>query len=436
MTSSPATSRRLHSLGLLLAVSAALAACGGSDSSDSPVPAPAPAPVPAPAPAPAAGFTQQSNWTVALPASGQAVCYDFDARAEAVCTGTAWDVKLVSGGRSASLYTNSGPSSNPADSGRGGAFGTPFTHTWEDLLKWPNALTDASGAAVPAIHYTADSARSVFSGSNSIQSAAFEYNLTGTHQLFPNFRVFLITTDASSADITGAAGPVFALQLTGYYGGPAGTTSGWPSFRWVNTAQPAQVHSASVDATSGWVYYDLARQAVSSESGPWHIAFNRYQVKLNGGASGDAGAAGFLSTTPAGFYDADGQPITAQFTRTDQLDATLPALTSGWSAPRAASAWVSDSIGSMLSPAYTGAYPGALNFGFYTYYPTDAAAAPAGLGAHQLRANPEAATLVRSGSGDSYARMRLTDIRYASATPAYTGQQTWTFEFHVQPAAQ
>ena len=96
--------------------------------------------------------------------------------------------------------------------------------------------------------------------------------------------------------------------------------------------------------------------------------------------------------------------------------------------------WVKDDIGSQLTPAYTGTYPNAMNFGWYTYYPTDAAAAPVGLGQHQLKANPDAATLVKSGEGNSYARMHLTNIAYASATPAYAGAQTWTFEFGIQPA--
>ena len=408
-------------------VVAGLAACGGSgDDGDGDVTPPTPTP-----PANASKFTQNATWNVVLPATGQSVCYDFDAKAEAACTGNAWDIKLVSGGRSANIYTNRGASG----AGAGGAFGGPFTHTWADLLKWNDALVDPTAGAIPATLYAADTAKSVFSGSNEIQAAAFEYNLTNNHQLSPNFRVFVITTNSASTDITGAAGPAFALQMTGYYGGPTGTASGWPSFRWVNLANPAVVNTASVDATSGWVYYDLVNKAVTTEAGTWQIAFNRYNVKLNGGSSGAGTVAGFVSKTPAGFYAADGKtPVVAKFTSTTNLQDTLPDLVGAQTGPTAVAGWVKDDIGSQLTPAYTGTYPNAMNFGWYTYYPTDAAAAPVGLGQHQLKANPDAATLVKSGEGNSYARMHLTNIAYASATPAYAGTQTWTFEFGIQPA--
>src|SRR5690606_5184745 len=127
----------------------------------------------------------------------------------------------------------------------------------------------------------------------------------------------LITTDSSAADAVGTpASPVFALQVTGYYGGATGTASGHPSFRWVDRAGGA-VREATVDATGGWVYYDLAAGAESTEAGTWHIAFNRYNVKLNGGESGSGTVAGFVGKTPAGFYESDGNtPVAAKFTAT------------------------------------------------------------------------------------------------------------------------
>lgn len=410
---------------------AALAACGGGGGGDS-TPTTPTTPT-----TPASKFTKTGvKWTFELPASGS-LCYDFDAQAQtADCSGTAWDVKVVSSGRTAALYTNSGPSGT----GKGAALGTPFTYTWTKLQAYQDATVDPdSKQTVPDQAWIADSASSAFSGTNAIQTAAFEYDLNGTHQLSPNFRVFLITTNSASADITGAAGKVYALQLTGYYGGPTGTASGWPSFRWVDVANPGNVLStpaAGIDATGGWVYYDLENNAKTTESGNWQIAFNRYNVKLNGGSSGSSTVAGFLSKTPAGFYEADGKtPITAKFNATSNPNDTLADLTGAQTGPASANAWVKDSVGSQLSPAYTGTYPNALNYGWYSYYPTDAAAAAVGLSQHQLKANPDAATLVKSGAGNSYARMHLTEIKYAAATPAYSGKQTWTIEFDVQPAA-
>lgn len=425
---------------LITAVAAAtLVACGGGggDSSPSTPTNPTTPTDPTTPTTPSSKFTKTGvKWTFDLPASGS-LCYDFDAGIQtADCTGTAWDVKVVSGGRTASLYTNSGPSGT----GQGAALGTPFTYTWTKLQSYKDATVDPdSKETVPSQAWIADSASGAFSGANAIQSAAFEYDLNGTHQLSPNFRVFLVASNSASADMTGAAGKVFALQVTGYYGGPTGTASGWPSLRWVDVANPGNVMSTPVggiNATGGWVYYDLQNNTTTTESGSWHIAFNRYSVKLNGGTSGSGTVAGFVSKTPAGFYEADGKtPIAAKFNSTSNLNETLADLTGAQTGPATAARWVKDSVGSQLSPAYTGAYPNALNYGWYSYFPTDAAGASAGVTQHMLKANTEAATLVRSGTGNSYARMHLAELKYAAATPAYNGQQTWTIEFDVQPAA-
>ncbi|MFN3297611.1 HmuY family protein [Caldimonas sp.] len=400
-----------------------LAACGGGggeDSADSDT-----------SPTPVSAFTQQATWTVALPAAGSSVCYDFNARAEVSgCSGTAWDLKLTVGSRgSVSLWTNSGTSGT----GAGGAFGGPFDHTWSALQTYTDATT------LPATVFRADGASGVFSGSNSIQSAAFEYGVGGAndHRLYPNFRVFLITTNAASADAVGTeTSPVFALQITGYYGGTGGTTSGYPSFRWVDRRAPTTVREATVDARAGWVYFDLVQGAVSSEAGTWHIAFNRYNVKLNGGSSGSGTVAGFVGRTPAGFYDANGAPVAAKFQSATLADDTLPDLqASDLSAPASASAWVRDALASALNPASRGSYPNALDYGWYVYHPTAASAQAAGLPAvaHLLQAQPERGSLLRGGEGNTFARMRLRSIAYADPNNA-SSAQTWTFDFEVQPA--
>ncbi|MGN5476080.1 HmuY family protein [Cupriavidus basilensis] len=130
----------------------------------------------------------------------------------------------------------------------------------------------------------------MFSGTNDIASAAFEYGVGGAndHLLYPNFRTFLITTDSTRPDPVGSASsPVYALQVTGYYGGAGGTTSGNPSFRWVDRSDASQtVRTAQVNAAGDWVYYDLQAGAVTTAAGNWHIAFNRYNFKLNGGEVG------------------------------------------------------------------------------------------------------------------------------------------------------
>ena len=340
----------------------------------------------------------------------------------------------LTGGRAGSLATNSGPSGE----GAGGAFGSPFTHTWDDLKQRSDALRDASGATIPPNLYTPDTAKNALSGDNSIGSAAFEYNLLGDNRLHPSYRTFLITTDASSADAMGTPqAPVYALQVTGYYGGATGTSSGYVSFQWIDRTAPANVRSATVDARSGWAYFDLGSGVVSSASGTWQIAFNRYRAKTNGGISGSGNVGGFVAATPVGFYDAAGEPITSAF------EGATPALMQaglsapGLATPRSARQWQLDSVSSTLSPPFRGQFPQALDYGFYTYFPSAEAAAAGGLPAiaHMLRAEPTRGTLLRSGEGDSYARMRLAKIDYTNpADPS--APQTWTFEFDVQPAAQ
>ncbi|VCU68878.1 hypothetical protein PIGHUM_00937 [Pigmentiphaga humi] len=411
----------------LTALCAALAACGGGDGGSDP------------APAPTDKFTQKNGtWTFQLPAAGVSVCYDFDTKKEvAGCTGTAWDLKVTSASRTATLWTNSGTSSSPSDTGKGGAFGGPFDHTWTELQTYKDATVDpASGSALPAAVYTADAASGAFSGTNDIQSAAFEYDLNGDHRLSPNFRVFLITSNSANAAATGAG--VFALQVTGYYGGGGGTTSGYPSFRWIERTSGAVVKTAQVNASAGWVYYDLVNNKEVAETGAWQIAFNRYTVKLNGGGSGSGTVAGYVGKTPAGFYNTDGTPITSKFNVTTNVSDTLPDLTAGDIAtPASASAWVKDKLASVLNPAYRGTYGvDPLDYGWFKYYSTAELAVKAGLPdvPHIIAANPANGSLIRGGEGNSYARVHLNSITYADPRDN-SSAQTWTFGYDLQPAS-
>ena len=419
-----------------VACAALLAGCG-SGGDDTPVTT---------TPVATSAFTQSGEWTFAMPATGQSLCYNLEAKAEvADCSGTAWDLKVKSGGLTATLWTNSGTSGT----GAGGAFGGPFDHTWAELQAWQNGTTDPTSGVIPATVFLADSAKSIFTGTNDIQSAAFEYGVTGTasdHSLYPNFRVFLVTTNSAAATATGVVGaPVYALQVIGYYGtaGTAGgaptstgTTSGIVTFRYLdrNGGTP---RTTTVDASKGWVYYDLTSNTVSSETGVWQVAFNRYNVKLNGGTSGSGTVAGFVGKTPAGFYGTDGAVVAAKFTATTNVADTAADLTdTALAAPATAAAWVKDSLASALNPAYTGGRPPAtLDYGWYKYYPDATNATTAGLAsAHMIKAEPDRAALIRTGEGTGYARVRLSSIVYAAATPAYNGLQTWTIKYDLQPS--
>lgn len=405
------------------ALAVMLAGCGGGGDSDT-----------APPVVDADKFTQSATWTVALPATGGQVCYDFDAAAEADCAGSTWDLKLTNSGLAGALWTHSGTSG----SGQGGAFGGPFDHTWTELSAWQNATTDPTSGAIPATLFFADGASGVFAGSNAIQSAAFEYGLAGTsdHLLYPNYRVFLVTSDSSKADTTtNGSTRVFALQVIGYYGSPTGTASGWPTVRWVDTADPAHVKTATLDATADWVYLNLDSGTPVGAGDAWHVAFSRYNMRLNGGTSGSGSVAGFLAKTPAGLYDTDGKPVLAAFQAATPAG-TLAELTApDLAKPASAGQWVKDGRSSVLNPAYQGSYPAPLDYGWYTYYPTATAAEAAGLPAvaHLLKANPERATMLRGAGGTSYARIHVTDIGYATPGNARS-QQTWTLQMDIQPA--
>lgn len=375
--------------------------------------------------------------SVPLPQAGSATCIDFDtASASADCAAADWDLKLVGSGRSAQIFTNSGPSGP----GQGGAFGSPLDWTWAELQAYTSALVSPDGQAISPRQYVSDSAKGAFSGdSNSAVGAAFEYGLDDTFLLYPTYRVFLVTTDSGSADAVGTAqSPVFAVQIIGYYGGPSGTASGYVTFRWADRTAPTVVRTATLDASGSDepVYFDLVSGTETSATGNWQIAFQRFNVLLNGGSSGSGSVAGFLARTPDGLYDADGEPVVDAFLAATP-DAMLGELTAApLATPASARNWVSDEIGSVLSPGYEGTYPAPLNFGFYTYFPTADAASGAGLPAvaHLLAANPDRGAWIRSGDGAGFARVRLADIRYADSSDS-SSDQTWTFEAEVQSVA-
>ncbi len=404
--------------GSLFAVTLLLSACGGSD--DAAV-APTPTPSPTPTPAPVSSFTKNATWDVAFDVKGGELCFDIDTQKAADCAGETWDFKAKNDGRSTSFFSNSGTSG----AGKGGALGSPFDSKWADLQKWLNGMTDPINGALDTNSYIKDYAEGVFTGSNGIKSAAFEYDLAGDHKLSPNFNVFVISEDS-----TNPAARKFALQVTGYYGGKGGAESGFPSIRWVDRATNNELN-ATIDATKDWAYFDLAKNALSTETGPWHIAFNRNSMKLNSSIAAKP-LGGFVAAMPDGFYTADGKVIAAKFTDIKNLEQTRVLLTTADTVPAKPKKWLSDKSASPLSPATKGNYP-VLDYGWYTYYGEATAATKAGLAAaHMQKANPEAATMIRSAEGNSFARVHLMDIKYADPSNAKS-VATWTFKFDIQP---
>ena len=367
-------------------------------------------------PASSASFSETATWQVTNLAPDSATCYDFDAKAESSCDGDTWDIKFENQARSVKLWSNSGDSGP----GMGGVFGLI---DWSDLSRYTNATLDPDTGRDISLHYNEDRSGGVFTA-----KPWFEYNLQGKHQLYPNNRVYMVTTDSSSA-ITDSSvqQPIYGLQITNYYN-DAGK-SGYPTIRWIDTALPNQVQTQTINATSNddWVYVDLRTgQSSTDKDSTWQIGFKRNDVILNGGDSGSGKIGGYLAVTPAGYYDAKDEPIVSQFI-TDGSAATLADLTStaDYDKPLSARSWVIDSKGSDLNPAYTGNFPN-LDFGWYTYNGMT----------HQLNAKPldsAQGALIRSAEGNSYARVRLDKINYPDSTA--TTATSWEFKLDIQPAS-
>lgn len=367
-------------------------------------------------PASSASFSETATWQVTNLAPDSATCYDFDAKAESSCDGDTWDIKFENQARSVKLWSNSGDSG----AGMGGVFGLI---DWSDLSRYTNATLDPDTGRDISLHYNEDHSGGVFTA-----KPWFEYNLQGKHQLYPNNRVYMVTTDSSS-DMTDSSvqQPIYALQITNYYN-DAGK-SGYPTIRWIDTALPNQVQTQTINATSNddWVYVDLKTgQSSTDKDSTWQIGFKRNDVILNGGDSASGKIGGYLAATPAGYYDAKDEPIVSQFI-TDGSAATLADLTStaDYDKPLSARSWVIDSKGSDLNPAYTGNFPN-LDFGWYTYNGMT----------HQLNAKPldsAQGALIRSAEGNSYARVRLDKINYPDSTA--TTATSWEFKLDIQPAS-
>lgn len=352
-------------------------------------------------------FTKTATWQVNYnDASKQPICYDFDSKTEITdCQGNKWDIKFDNQGRGGvKFWTNGGVSGN----GNGAA---------SYLMPWSQLKEFNSSTAIPPAGYRIDSGEGIFA-----QYPWSEYSLLKPHQMAPNYRVYLITTDASDATTNSTPNrPVYALQITDYYN--ENEKSGYPTIRWIDTALPNKVNETTVDATSTteWSYLNLTTGEKTTKDGDWHIGFKRYDVILNGGASGHANVGGYLAKTPDGYYTKDKEdkltPVATAF-KAGNAKNTLKYLTqvNEYDISTDGVPWVTDIKGSQLNPEPTGNYP-VIDYGWYVYR---------GDKGHILEAKPEdkaIGTILRSGEGDSYAKMRLESIENG----------VWTFKFEIQP---
>lgn len=359
-------------------------------------------------------FSKSATWTVDSSKPGK-ICYDFDTQAEVGCDSQVWDLKFDNQGRSIKLWSNSGSSGT----GKGGVFGLM---NWSDLKTYTNGTQDPQSGRDISMHYQADKSASIFS-----DKPWYEYNLQNRHQLYPNNRVYLISTNSSDpSTVSQVNQPVYAVQLINYYSDTG--KSGYPTLRWIDTAMPGQVQTKTFDASSydSWVYVNLKTGETTSKDGEWHIGLNRMNVILNGGDSGSGKVGGYLAKTPAGFYDDQGKAVVSKFI-VDNSAATQADLTttSDYQVSEDGVPWVVDKQSSNLNPSYTGNYPN-LDYGWYTYDGTT----------HKLSAKSEdkaLGALIRSAEGNSYARIRLHEIVYP--TPESLQASQWVYKLDIQPAS-
>ncbi|WAU72334.1 HmuY family protein [Acinetobacter sp. TR11] len=401
----------LAKLFALSTLSTLLIACGGGGSSDNGGNSTPPA-------TKTDLFTLKSKQWRVTPSANNSYCYDIDTQTEISCTTAEWDLKFAMGTRTPLLFSNSGVSG----SGNGGVLYSPFDATWENLSKELDATQSGS---LPAQAWSVDAYSNAFMDTTSGSNSFFEYDLFGDHRMSPNFKTFLVTTDSSSKNVVGTyEKPVFAVQIYNYY---QGTTSGYISIRYINTQLPHDVKTLTIDATQGWNYVDLSTGTTTKgANAKWQLAFNRYNVQLN------QGIGSMVTSQPAGFYGADGKPVIDKFKDSNAYVTTEADLKAAVSTTNVK--WGSNSITSILNPAFKGTYPQKLSYGWYNYYPTLAAAQADGLqAAHMLKANTDSATVIRGNKGNSYARLHLKEVKYADPSNA-SSATTWTFELDVQPA--
>lgn len=144
-------------------------------------------------------------------------------------------------------------------------------------------------------------------------------------------------------------------------------------------------------------------QAQGSED--WHIAFRRFAVKFNGGASGPAKVVSAIGAAQEDFYGANSEPVVSVFSNA-LPENQLNVFAQQFAEP---AAWVSDRVVTLLSG------PSNIDGGWYQYNPQGGV----------MTANSDNGWLIRSGEGNSYARFRAEEIDF----PTRTGEGVKSFEF-------
>lgn len=143
-----------------------------------------------------------NQWSINLASAGE-VCYDFDVAQQVACTSAGWDIKSSVEGRNSSLLTNGGASGN-ADAA---VYKLADTETEADYQHGDYRSADQSGVFPAA--WAQDVDASIFAD---YSWYAYDPLNDGKHQLYSNYRVYVVDTDASDSN-----NEPYKLQITGYY---------------------------------------------------------------------------------------------------------------------------------------------------------------------------------------------------------------------------
>jgi len=179
-------------------------------------------------------------------------------------------------------------------------------------------------------------------------------------------------------------------------------------------ADPTNLTTLGVDATAGgfgtapddpanrWAYLDLDTgqvldidDAAADTDTDWEIAFRRVAVRLNGGASGPGSVRGGIADAQLDFYDENDEPLVASFVAAS-AEAELAAI------ERSVDTATIEYLDERENPGITGdGVDTAASWWIYD---------PA---ARTITANPSVNYVIRGANGDSFAKLRVTDIQQA-----------------------
>lgn len=334
-------------------------------------------------------------WTANVVGNGHA-CYDFDDAADVDCGSgaDAWDLMFEVAGTEWRLWTNGGVHG----SGDGAAFG-PMTPEEAAAMK--------SSKDIPGMF--ADYTGGIFAS-----APWYAYGVLGTHDISPNYRVYVVDTGAGK----------YRVQVLSYYS--AAGESGRVTLRYGALGEESW-EEIELDARAGGfgatkddpanrhAYFDLDTGAVldlddvtaRAANTAWDLGFNRYGVLVNGGDAGPGEARAALAVAQTALYDEAGDPIKAAFEAVTPADA-LQAFESVTNS--AGLSFVEDEGHPYIIK--DGSEKGWFGFEFSG-------------GGPRFFPRPEVWWAVRSSTRDSFAKLHVVGVD--------TSKREWRIELFVQP---